>query len=130
MQLYKGIFWIVDRENYENNKNYCFLIPTDALGNNITDMELNAKTGTTFNHEKVWNSLPSRLKFGRPFDHYPRGRVEISNAKATIYANPNIGGDDLIAFVKNVFHLSSENGITEIKTIADGSKHYKCFLDR
>ena len=61
-QLYKGVFWIIDSENLENNKNYCFTIPSDQYGNVAsTDLELNAKSGTTYNHEKLWKSLPDYL---------------------------------------------------------------------
>lgn len=77
-QLYKGVFWIIDSDNLENNKNYCFTIPSDQYGNvDSTDLDLNAKSGTTYNHEKLWKSLPRLFTQGKQYNYFPRGRVEI-----------------------------------------------------
>ena len=128
-QLYKGIFWIVNLDDYSLNSNYCFLIPTNLNGDNIENVQVNAKSGTTFNHERTWNSLPRKLTQGEKYNYFPRGRVEISHRKAVIYANPNICNDELKNFIINEFNLTKHNGISEVIMQADGSKHYKCFLD-
>lgn len=36
-ELYKGIFWIVDQDDLENNKNYCFQIPVNSDGDVISN---------------------------------------------------------------------------------------------
>ena len=128
-QLYKGIFWIVNLDDYSLNSNYCFLIPTNLNGDNIENVEVNAKSGTTFNHERTWNSLPRKLTQGEKYNYFPRGRVEISHGKAVIYANPHICNDELKKFIIDEFNLNKHNGISEIIIKADGSEHYKCFLD-
>ena len=129
-QLYQGIFWIVDLDNIENNKDYCFLIPCNSDGVVIDDgLSLTAKSGTTHNHEKVWKMLNSKLTRNKPFNYYPRGRVQINNSKAIIYLNPNIAYDEVIDFIKEEFNLSNYNGIKKIITKVDGSNHYKCYLD-
>lgn len=47
-ELYKGIFWIVDQDNLENNKNYCYQISVNSDGNIISnDFISNAKSGNT-----------------------------------------------------------------------------------
>lgn len=129
-QLYKGVFWIVDLENTYNNSNYCFTIPSDEYGNvQADDLYLNAKSGTTYNHEKLWNTLSKRMTQGKPFNYYPRGRVEIQNGKATIYLNPNINTKEIVKFLVDEFNLTERNGIKKIIIHSDGSNHYKCFLD-
>lgn len=129
-QLYKGVFWIIDPNNIENNKNYCFTIPSDQYGNiDSTDLELNAKTGTTYNHEKLWKSLPRLFTQGKQYNYFPRGRVEIQNSKATIYLNPTINNEEVQKFLIDEFHLTKSNGINKIVFHSDGSEHYKCYLD-
>ncbi len=128
-ELSKGIFWIVDRDDPDANRKYCFLIPTDAEGNNISGMELNSKNGSTLNHERVWMELPASLTRNRSFDYYPRGRVEISHGKAAIYLNPAVCTEEMKDFLTRVFGLFSANGIRSVRMIADGSSHYRCHLD-
>lgn len=128
-QLYKGIFWIVNLDDYSLNSNYCFLIPTNLNGDNIENVDVNAKSGTTFNHERTWNSLPRKLTQGEKYNYFPRGRVEINHGKAIIYANPHICNNELKNFIIDGFNLNKHNGISEIIVKADGSEHYKCFLD-
>lgn len=128
-ELYKGIFWIVDLSNIENNKNYCFQIPCNSDGEVYSTDGLTAKSGTTHNHEKYWNMLSSKLTHNKPFDYFPRGRVEISNGKATIYLNPNINDEYIRNFIIKQYNLNSYNGINRIRFISDFSNHYKCYLD-
>ena len=128
-QLYKGIFWITDLEDIDSNELY-FQIPSDINGNVIGNMSLNAKSGTTFNHEKTWKSLNKRLTGGKEYNYFPRGRVEISRGRATIYANPNICTDEVKDWIIDKFNLNSHNGINKIVIIPDGSEHYKCYLDK
>lgn len=125
-QLYKGIFWIKDVDNPTTD--LFFQIPSDVYGN--TDEEgLTAKSGLTHNHEKVWKSLNIKLTDGKAFNYYPRGRVEISNCKANIYLNPILCTDRIKELLIKEFNLTSHNGIKKISFKADGSDHYKCYLD-
>lgn len=128
-ELFKGIFWIVDPENMNENKKYCFMIPTDSEGNNISGMELNSKNELTLNHERVWKELPKKLTHNLSFNYYPRGRVEISHEKAIIYVNPNICTEEIKQFIIEEFNLYSLNDIKSVRIVADGSFHYKCHLD-
>lgn len=128
--LQKGIFWIVDLDNIDNNSKYCFTIDSDINGNPLCDPELlNSKNGETYNHEKTWNQLDKKYTFNKKYNYFPRGRVEINRGKATIYLNPNINTDEVIDFIIDNFHLTERNGITNIKIVSDGSDHYKCYLD-
>lgn len=127
-QLYKGIFWIKDLEDIDNNELY-FQVPCDTYGNIDSNIELNSKSGKSFNHEKTWSKLSSKYTDNQPYNYYPRGRVEISNGVATIYCSPYICTDELKKWITSKYNLNSHNGIKKIKLVADGSNHYKCYLD-
>lgn len=129
-ELSKGIFWIVDVDNIDNNKNYCFTIPCNSDGVPDSLNGLNSKNGETYNHEKYWNMLNKSYTHNKPFNYYPRGRVEISHGKATIYLNPNIATDEVLDFITKQFHLNAHNGIERVRLFPDGSYHYKCYLDK
>ena len=132
-QLYRGIFWIPDVNNVRSSNLY-FTIPCDVFGD-INDPEFHipdsmASTGSdNYNHQRVWNSLERRYTKGKPFNYYPRGRVEISNGVAKVFHSPRIPQEELKQFVIDKFNLTQHNGIKKIKMIADGSDHYRCYLD-
>lgn len=128
-KLYRGIFWIKDIESFasvvvkaECNSNGFFVA--------IPVSELIAKSGAEFNHQAAWSTLPKRETDNKPYNYYPRGRVEIRNSKAVIYANGNIVDKKLIKWAVNEFNLTKENGIELVEIKADMSKHYLCYLDR
>lgn len=133
VQLYRGIFWIPDVNNVRSSNLY-FTIPCDVFGD-INDPEFHipdsmSSTGSdNYNHQRVWNSLDRRYTKGKPFNYYPRGRVEISNGVAKVFHSPRIPQDELRQFVIDKFNLTQHNGIKKIKMIADGSDHYRCYLD-
>ena len=112
-----------------------FDIPCDPDGNpkNTHSVKLNSKSGNTYNHKKLWEeeikSNPNHKPYNKKdYNYYPRGRVEISNNKATIYLNPNINKENIISKIKREFGLSTYN-IQEVRVVIDGSAHYQCFID-
>ena len=120
-ELYSGIFWIKDIDNPTNE--LFFTIPTDEYGNN--SQVFNSKNGFTYNHETTWKGLHQN----KPFDYYPRGRVDIQNGTARIFINPNLNTPEIIEFIKQEFNLNERNGIKKVKVFPDNSEHYKCHLD-
>ena len=128
--LQRGIFWIKDIDNISESNLY-FTIPCDINGNNVIDPEaaMASKDGLTYNHENTWKKLTSRETNNKPFNYYPRGRVEISRGKATIYCSPYIYGDDLKNWCIDKFNLTAHNGIKNVVLKADNSNHYHCYLD-
>ena len=130
-ELYRGIFWIVDENNTDKNKNYCFKILSNSDGPaiNINSYGV-AKSGTTYNHELVWKLLPKSLTNGKPYNYYPRGRVEIRNGVAKIFLNGNINYQEIINFIKNEFNLNTHNGIKKVQVVEDNSQHYLCYSDK
>ena len=129
IELYSGVFWIKDIDNPTDE--LIFQIPTSSDGEvNSDGLDLNAKSGNTYNHEKLWKELSSNLTDNKPFDYYPRGRVMIKNGVADIYANPYLLTDNIKNFIVNNYHLFQINGIKKTRWHADNSEHYKCYLDR
>lgn len=129
-KLQRGIFWIKDVDNISSSNLY-FTIPCDANGNNMYDSEIEftSKSGISYNHENTWKKLDSKTTNNKPFNYYPRGRVEIRNNKAIIYCSPYIYGEELKKWCIDKFNLTSVNGIKKVTMNADNSQHYHCYLD-
>lgn len=108
-EMYRGVFWIVDDE----------LLAFPFMEDNIGV----AKSGVTYNHKKLWQYVKPK-GCNKPYNYYPRGRVDFTNkGKPVIYMNPNID-DGFIPYIKSDFGLR-ENPVIRI----DNSEHYKCYLD-
>lgn len=120
-ELYSGIFWIKDIDNPTNG--LFFQVPTDEFGNSSNIF--NSKDGSTYNHELTWKELHQN----KPFNYYPRGRVDIQNGVARIFINPNLNTPKIISLIKDEFNLTEMNGIKKVKVLVDNSEHYRCHLD-
>ncbi|NLT47103.1 MAG: FHIPEP family type III secretion protein [Clostridiales bacterium] len=130
--LCKGIFWITDMENVENN-HMIYQIPVDNMGNideSVDRTTLNSKNQDNFNHRKTWKSLNTKETRNKAFDYYPRGRVEISRGKAVIFATPCICTEEIMKWIQEKFELTVENSIQTVIVMPDYSEHYRCHLDR
>lgn len=132
-RLYRGIFWITDIDDIYSSDLY-FRIPCDRNGNiNDSDFEISplmsSEYSENYNHKKVWNSLPKKITHAKTFDYYPRGRVEIRNGSAFVYYSPYIPQDGLKNWLTDKFNLTASNGIIKIRFVADGSSHYRCYMD-
>jgi len=136
-ELAKGIFWILtDDHNLIDYRLLIFSIPCDRYGNpeNTHFINMNANSGSTFNHKKTWKNEIENNNNYRPYnkkeyDYYPRGRVEVSNGKATIFLNPNINTPEFISLIELEFGLNTCD-IKTTRVISDSSKHYQCFIDK
>lgn len=133
LNLYRGIFWIRDINNVYSSDLY-FKIPCDTNGSIIDSdfkipLSMSSKGNDNYNHKNVWNSLSRKKTGGKPFDYYPRGRIEIRNGTAVIYLSPYIPHDELREWLVDKFNLTPSNGIKKIKFNPDYSEHYKCYLD-
>ena len=122
---YKGIFWIVDEQNLAANIHYMFRIPVNGKGEGIIYDGIcppNSKRGDNYNHRLTWgNYVDADLKHGRPYNFYPRGRVEISpSRKVKIFINPDINTPQIISFIYDIYRLAGK----DVAIIADGSDHY------
>ena len=107
----RGVFWVVDDE-----------LLAFPFGDVDYDYGI-SKSGNTYNHKRLWDYIKPK-KCNKPFDYYPRGRVEFSSkGEPIIYMNPNIS-EDLIPNIKVAFGLRSDPIVR-----LDYSDHYKCYLD-
>lgn len=106
----RGVFWVIDGE----------LLAFPFID---YDTQGVAKSGNTYNHKKLWPDVKPK-GCNKPYNYYPRGRVDFSNkGKPIVYMNPNVP-DDLISDIKVEF------GLREAPTVRyDNSQHYKCYLD-
>lgn len=106
----RGVFWVIDDELYA----------FPFYGDDINGI---AKSGNTYNHKKLWLDVKPK-GCNKPYNYYPRGRVDFSNkGKPIVYMNPNID-DSIIPEIKTEFGLREEPTIRY-----DNSQHYKCYLD-
>lgn len=106
-----GVFWVIEDE--------LFAYPFGTV-DTYNGM---AKSGATYNHKRLWADVKPK-GCNKPYNYYPRGRVELSNkGKPIIYMNPNIDVS-LIDDIKAKFGLR-ENPVIRY----DYSVHYRCYLD-
>ena len=123
--MFRGIFWIKDLDILENNSNYLIKIETNENGDALDyPFPLNSKNGDDYAHKATWTLLPSNLTKNKPFDCYPRGRVEIKHKEVLLYINPILNEDRIVDYLKKEYCLD------EIKIILDFHEHYKCEFDR
>ncbi len=107
----RGVFWLIDTELL-----VCIYEEDASIGK--------AKSGDNYNHRLLWDHVKPR-RCNKPFDYYPRGRVEISNkGNPVVYMNRNIG-EEYIPEIMEKFGLSEQPRIHY-----EGSEHYQCHLDR
>jgi hypothetical protein len=71
----EGVFWVID------DKIVAVKEPWDP------DREPSAEL---FDHRKQWAKLPCEVTQGKPFDHYPRGQVQIKNCQATVLCHHSL----------------------------------------
>lgn len=127
--LCSGIFWVLAEQESQivADKLLAFTVPCDDSGNPINACLCNSKSGKSLNHKLTWGNLQKQITCGKKYNYYPRGRVEIKRAKATIWLNQNILHDDIVDKIKEVFGLDSlQNVVVKV----DNSYHYECHFDK
>lgn len=107
----RGVFWLID------GKLLCF--PFDENSEHGI-----AKSGNTYNHKLLWEHVRPK-GCNKPYNYYPRGRVEInSKGHPVIFMSPHIDA----AYIPEIMEAFSLLG--EPRVIMDGSNHYKCYADK
>lgn len=104
-------------------------VECDGDGNPKAQAIFSSKSGENFNHKAEWEYLNRSITEGRPFNYYPRGRVEIRNGKATIFLNPNIKKENVLCKIIEAFELVTNDELKAIRVKSDGSNHYKYTRD-
>lgn len=124
--LSRGIFWVVADSESELDVAHivAFAKPCDECGAFFDADGLSSADGTDYNHKATWSTLPKSATHGKPFDYYPRGRVEIHGGKATVWLNENI-----LPLSDEIVRLFGLEGVA-VRVRVDGSRHYKCHFDK
>ena len=118
--IYKGVFWRID------GALVCRKVRCDENGAPLEHVEFTAKSGENFNHKAEWEKLPRSVTDGKPYNYYPRGRVEVKRSKATVYLNPQLNREDVRAQIKREFGLA---GLSCVSFKSDGSAHYRALAN-
>lgn len=119
----KGIFWCANFDT-ECPELITVSAACDKNGDSKEPVRFSSKSGNNFNHRPEWERLDRSITAGRPFNHYPRGRVEIKNGKATVFLNPAINKECIVRRIMDAFELmTGELNCINIKS--DGSSHYR-----
>ncbi len=110
MPAKRGLFWYIDGQLL------CFP---------FSEEEINE---TNNNHKRFWKTLPRTVTGGKPYNYYPRGRVELRREKlhrkkAIVYLHPQLCMPEIYGQIRKAFLLPDE---MPVSFKADGSQHYSC----
>lgn len=115
--LRKGIFW------YINKSIVSVGVSCDTNGQVEEICEYSSKSGENFNHKAEWDKMSKTVTENKPYNYYPRGRVEIKNGNATVWLNPSLDREEIIEKIKKEFGLDTDKIRVIIKP--DNSLHYR-----
>ena len=74
--------------------------------------------------------MDKRITRGKPYNYFPRGRIEIKRDKAVIFLNPILNDKSVLNRLIEVFELKEENGVSAITIKNDNSWHYRYLIDK
>ena len=120
--MYKGIFWV------KGGELITVKVMCDAAGDPLEPCGFSSKSGENFNHRAEWKKLPRNVTGGHQFDYYPRGRVEISRGRISVFLNPVLCTDVMKEKILASFALIPPDCPLSARFIPDGSAHYRSIL--
>lgn len=127
--LGKGLFWLV-RTKQGSFQILCCKLLCFRDGVTIEEVETGFCENDGISHKDAWDKMQKDdTTKNKPYNYFPRGRVEIKKGKAIIYANPVLCNDSVINRIKESFGLTLSNGINKIKIKADNSRHYQFLME-
>ena len=121
--LSKGLFWLI-KNNIGEDILFCVVEPIKGAVNVVQP------ENKEMNHERTWSILDKRITRGKPYNYFPRGRVEIKRDKAVIFLNPILNDKSVLNSLIEVFELKEENGVSAITIKNDNSWHYRYLIDK
>ena len=127
--LGKGLFWLVKNDD-EKFELFCVKILCYRDGESLERIETGVCESEKLNHERAWSKLDKAVTQGKPYNYYPRGRVEIKKGKATVYLNPTLNEEAIVEKICRSFGLTRENGIVDIRIKNDNSWHYRFLMEK
>ncbi len=117
VHMYKGIFWKTE------NGFLVIKVKCDRNGVGFEPAEYSSKSGENYNHKLEWKKLSRSVTGRKPYNWYPRGRVEIKNGKATVWLTPILNDEETVASIRSEFGLDTDG--LKVTVRPDGSKHYE-----
>ena len=128
----KGIFWFlcaVDQKGELRFTGEILSLPVrcDEDGNPVVSVSFNSKNGCSNTHKASWWTVTAGRKDLRriPWNHFPRGRVEISRGRALVFLNPRIlGCGNYLERIMETFGIAC----LDVKVKIDNSAHYQCSI--
>jgi hypothetical protein len=128
-RVQKGLFWVIDEDGERRLLTYAVECDKNGVATG-TSPAYNSKKGDSFSHERSWaeaaKGMHGRIR-GKPWNHYPRGRVEVKDEKATVYFNPVLLEWDRFELV--VFEKFRLFGFPVVFA-PDYSEHYESGMER
>lgn len=134
-EVSSGIFWFTcefledGKSDFYNSEMIYLNYPCDLDGNTDGVIIGNSKDGSSFTHKNTWQDLvrtKSKDIRNKPWNYFPRGRVEIHNGKAKIFYNPRL--DECKNFRTEINIRFGLEVLTKI-FVVDNSTHYGCYGD-
>lgn len=117
--MYKGIFWLIT-DRLGEKQLICVKVSCDANGTPLDTVSFSSKSGENFNHQAEWDKLSSKTTNGKPYNYFPRGRVEIKKGRITVYCHPDLTQYRYRTWIADAFGIPAES-----RFVVDGSAHYK-----
>lgn len=121
---HKGIFWLIKNAD-DDDELLSVKVSCDPNGYPLKSADFSSVSGQNFNYRAEWEKLPRKLTKGKPFDYYPRGRVEIKDRKVTVYCHPSLTQSPYRLMITAEFGVPSAT----TRFVADGSIHYQARRD-
>lgn len=127
--LGKGLFWYIkgiDGGGYILNfKMACFRdgVTTEEVESGFCETD-------GISHKDAWEKLKKDQDTkNKPYNYFPRGRVQIKKGVATICLTPELSHESFVEGIVASFGLTAENGISKIKVKPNHSRHYRFLME-
>lgn len=116
----RGLFWVACRYEMDGGAGD---VRCDFSGTRLIVHVPPDQTAKTPSHMDVWPRLADHDR-GKPWNYYPRGRVEIRGGRAIVFMNPLLFEcAELEALLRAAFGIEDE---IPVAFKADNSRHYRC----
>lgn len=99
--MYKGFFWYSPNEN----KLISYKTECDRFGRELNVLEKSFDFDNENEVLSVWTSFPKEIKKFKPYNYYPRGKVDFDRGKAIITINPTLNRCEIIELIIKEFNI-------------------------
>lgn len=114
--MVKGIFWYLPHEN----RLISYKVECDRYGRELNSTEKTCDFGNEYEILKAWIQFPDSVKKFKPYNYYPRGKVDFKKGKAIITINPVLDKLEIIDLIIKEFNIG---WVKRIFTVDNSSKY-------